>query len=274
MILNKRIGSGTFADVFEASLRSKDGVTTQVAAKKLYSKLCTLDTVDEVRENHQTELDFQCKLHHENIVTFIGVVLTDTTIIFVSELAVNGSLYDYLKHHHPLSERRRLHWMLQAAKAIQYLYRNNVVHRDIKSLNYLVTDDNKLKLCDFGIAKSITRTVDTIQKGSFPWMAPEVFIEQKVSHKSDIYSYGIVVWELVTGKIPFDNMDGAAIMWAVGNDKRRPDIPADCPQPIRRLLSKCWDGDRRKRPHIDSIVSDVKSMITLLRLETKIGLYT
>ncbi|XP_072045570.1 uncharacterized protein [Amphiura filiformis] len=273
LVLGKPIGSGSFADVFEASLKTKKGPSQKVAAKRLYSQMCTADSMKEVKEDHQKELDFQCKLKHKNIITFIGVILTKTTMIFVSELAAKGSLFDFLRrpNHHPLSEKRLLRWMLQAACSIQYLHRKNVVHRDIKSLNYLVADDNTLKLCDFGIAKSITRTVDTIQKGSFPWMAPEVFIEQKVSHKSDIYSYGVVIWELKTGKIPFGKMDGAAIMWAVGNGKRPP-IPGDCTQPIRNLLRQCWEGDRRNRPHIDSIVSDVKGMLNLLRLETSVCL--
>lgn len=274
LVLGKQIGSGAYAEVLEATLKTKDGTYKKVAAKRLYSNICS-PTMTQVMEENQNELTIQCQLEHKNIVTFLGVVLTGTTMILVSELAAKGSLYDFLRrrNNNPLSERRFHKWILQAASSIQYLQEHGIVHRDIKSLNYLVTEDNTLKLCDFGIAKMITHTVDSIQKGSFPWMAPEVFIEQKVSLKSDIYSYGIVVWEMKTGRVPFEGMEAGAIMWAVGHDKRRPEIPDDCPQPIRSLLCKCWAADRRDRPSIDCIVADIKKMINLLRLEKRISLH-
>ena len=246
------IGSGSFGAVYRATLSSKDKSTkTEVAAKVLHP------TKPEERKQQEKEIHFLNRLKHRYIVSFVGAVISAASIIILTEFASNGSLHDYLKKESKLPTELLYAWALQAALAIQHLQKNDVSHRDIKPSNFLITTGRVLKLCDFGISRDLRTTVSTAQRGTIPYLAPEVFIELRLSKKSDIYSYGILLWELVMCEEPYKNMQGLQIMYIVGTEDIRPDISGIQSHPLLTLMQKCWATDRTRRPHIDEVIRDI-----------------
>ena len=258
--LGKLIARGASCEVYRGKLTTPDGIK-DVAVKTLLK----YEIDDEDRdEGIPEEIIFLKSLEHRNIVQFVGMVMVPgEPIRIVTELAAKGSLYGYLKKIRSNSgdDSRRLPsklfiiWTMDAVYAIQFLQRMNVAHRDIKSMNFVITDEDVLKLCDFGIAKNMEATIEmAIAVGTVHWMAPEIFKNRVFSFASDVYSFGIMVWEMYTCEEPYRGMNSMQIMWAVGNDGTRPEIPADCPGNIRDLLVRCWQGDRKLRPKIDEVV--------------------
>ncbi|XP_071948762.1 mitogen-activated protein kinase kinase kinase dlk-1-like [Antedon mediterranea] len=148
------------------------------------------------------------------IIEILGVSKKDHMDCIVMEYVANGSLYDYLgqkrEQQQPLGNDQFFNWTQQGALAIQYLHELDIIHRDIKSPNFLITDKHNFKLCDFGISCISDKTVTTTYTGSLPWMAPESFeaffkydgSKIKVSKRSDIYSYSVVIWEMWTCQKP------------------------------------------------------------------------
>ena len=262
----EQCGSGIDGEVYHVLLKTNDGRTVEAAAKRFkeHYKESELDS-------QKKELDFLRKLKHPNIVQFFCAVLYPITII-VTEFAAKGSLYEYLKRRTRLPKGHMLEWARQASSAVQYLQQENVVHRDIKSSNFVVTADDTLKLCDFGIAKRQCKTEKTNQeRGTISWMAPEAFVEKVSSKASDIYSLGIVIWELISCKIPYQGRESLSILYAVKVHKLRPDIPDHCPQALKHLLEKCWKENRKKRPDIKEVLDTVETLITKHQLEQSRG---
>ncbi|XP_072029125.1 mitogen-activated protein kinase kinase kinase 20-like [Amphiura filiformis] len=176
--------------------------------------------------------------------------------MLILELCEGGSLRSYLDEHGGLSTNLELYWAEQASIPIKYLRGKQIVHKDLKSLNYLITRDNSLKLADFGLAKKIKNTIsNATQRASFPWMAPELFTLGKLSPNYDIFALAVVIWELWTGKFPFKGLQFQVIAWRVCHLKERLPIPTEMPQPIADLLKQCWDEDWKQRPSIEHIIS-------------------
>ncbi|XP_072045522.1 mitogen-activated protein kinase kinase kinase 7-like [Amphiura filiformis] len=242
-----KIGEGGFAVVFKAQLKTTDGASISVAAKRL-------DGLD------RTEIDYLSKLRHPNIITYFGYFKDDkhlmTAITIVTELAGNGDLKSHLRSStdplvHDLSQK----WITEAAEGIQYLHQKGVVHRDVKSANYLLMSDNTLKLGYFGLAKDLDETMSTVSSGTVRWMAPEVVRDLKRSKKSDVYAYTIVVWEILHRGRPFDELEtDLAIMTAVC-DGERPVIRDGCLDRFRWIMENGWHWDYQQRPTMDEIVS-------------------
>ncbi|XP_072049404.1 uncharacterized protein [Amphiura filiformis] len=269
------IGHGGYSTVYKGKWN-----TTPVAIKRLNRP----DT---------NELQILSKLKHPNIASLHGVVDQRPDFFLVLELCDGGSLRDYLnkKSNIPVHELLCLSWGEQAAKAIEYLQQCHVIHRDVKSSNYLITNlkSKNLKLCDFGISKTSAKTVTTEVKGTWGWTAPEVFSEEHISPKSDIFSYATVLWEILTGKIPFPGVEYPNIMFRVCTKKERPPIPGNCPQEISILLQRCWQEDRRERPDVAEVIhivcnyrlkvqakyvnegADLPSILPYTRINGKVG---
>ena len=238
--LAKRIGSGGFSTVFQATVHGEE-----VAAKRL-------------NEPDQHEVEVLATLDHPNIVKLIGIVHDELDFFLVLELCKGGSLRSYLDQKR--SENKRLptgqvyDWAKQAAKPIRYLQQRNLVHKDIKSPNYLIAEGNVLKLADFGIAKNIESTIqNATQRASPAWSSPELLKDFILSPSYDISAYGVVVWELCTTLVPFEGSDNHHITWRICHNER-PAIPPDCPKPLADLMRQCWEVDWHKRPSVDHIL--------------------
>ena len=246
--LEKRIGAGGFSFVFKAKWKGQD-----VAAKRLI-------------EPDLHEVEVLSKLDHPNIVKLIGFCHGHLDHYLILELCSGGSLRSYLdqqrQQNKKLPLKLVLDWAKQAAKPIQYLKDMKIVHKDVKSPNYLIAEGNVLKLADFGIAKNIESTIKhATESASHPYMAPELLSELVLSPTYDIHAYGIVVWELCTTEIPFEGVEAFSIIWRICNNNERPVIPPDCPLDLADLMRQCWNKDWHQRPTVDHILMVVSNTI-------------
>ena len=244
------IASGSYGDVYRATLKSRD------TAKEIAAKVLRPTKPDE-KVNQEREIVFLSKLKHPYIVNFLGAVMSTASIIILTEFASNGSLHDYLKDKISLPSELLYAWALQGALAIQYIQIKDVSHRDIKSSNFLITAQNVLQLCDFGLARDLQVTVSTAVRGTLSYLAPEVFKDLKLSKASDVYSYGIVLWEMLTCEIPYKGLQGPHVMFKVGTENIRPDISGIKPCHLLSLIEQCWATDRHVRPHIEEVIRTI-----------------
>ena len=243
--LVQRIGQGHFGTVFRAKWRMQE-----VAAKRLS------------QEERNKEAEFLSRLNHPNIVRFLGVADEHLDFFLILEFCEGGSLRSYLDEHRGQKLGLLFYdWATEVAKAIEYLKEKQVVHKDVKSPNLLITTGNILKLADFGLAKNIHITTSrATETASYPWMAPELLRDSKLSPSYDIYSYGVVCWELWTTDIPFEDCTVPEnLVWRICREEERPLIPGDCPEPIATLLSKCWKSDWQQRPTIQYVLKVVSN---------------
>ena len=232
------IGKGFSSYVFKGTFKRQDGTTEDVAAKK-------------VHRNAEDEVKILKNLKHRNVILFYGTIsaLEDLDTFIIMELAEKGDLFNYLHKSDrkgPISITSQWRWLLHAAWAIQYLHEEGLVHKDIKSPNFLIMADDTLKLGDFGFAARINESHPTRGNGTERWMAPELVIEQTRSKKSDVYSYGIVVWEMQTGEIPFREKQGLAVVKALIFGERIT-IPSNCPPLMKKILESCLEENYTKR---------------------------
>uniref|UniRef100_A0A8V8TR17 Mitogen-activated protein kinase kinase kinase 7 n=8 Tax=Boreoeutheria TaxID=1437010 RepID=A0A8V8TR17_HUMAN len=250
----KVVGRGAFGVVCKAKWRAKD-----VAIKQIES--------ESERKAFIVELRQLSRVNHPNIVKLYGACLNP--VCLVMEYAEGGSLYNVLHGAEPLPYYTAAHamsWCLQCSQGVAYLHSMQpkaLIHRDLKPPNLLlVAGGTVLKICDFGTACDI-QTHMTNNKGSAAWMAPEVFEGSNYSEKCDVFSWGIILWEVITRRKPFDEIGGPAfrIMWAVHNGTRPPLIK-NLPKPIESLMTRCWSKDPSQRPSMEEIV---KIMTHLMR---------
>uniref|UniRef100_A0A671U856 Mitogen-activated protein kinase kinase kinase 7 n=1 Tax=Sparus aurata TaxID=8175 RepID=A0A671U856_SPAAU len=222
------VGRGAFGVVCKAKWKGKD-----VAIKTIES--------ESERKAFIVELRQLSRVNHPNIVKFYYVLLLH-----------GAEPLPYYTASHAMS------WCFQCSQGVAYLHGMKpkaLIHRDLKPPNLLlVAGGTVLKICDFGTACDI-QTHMTNNKGSAAWMAPEVFEGSNYSEKCDVFSWGIILWEVITRRKPFDEIGGPAfrIMWAVHNGTRPPLIK-NLPKPIESLMTRCWSKDPSQRPSMEEIV--------------------
>ncbi|XP_056436599.1 mitogen-activated protein kinase kinase kinase 7 isoform X1 [Gadus chalcogrammus] len=248
------VGRGAFGVVCKAKWKGKD-----VAIKTIES--------ESERKAFIVELRQLSRVNHPNIVKLYGSC--NSPVCLVMEYAEGGSLYNVLHGAEPLpfyTASHAMSWCFQCSQGVAYLHGMKpkaLIHRDLKPPNLLlVAGGTVLKICDFGTACDI-QTHMTNNKGSAAWMAPEVFEGSNYSEKCDVFSWGIILWEVITRRKPFDEIGGPAfrIMWAVHNGTRPPLIK-NLPKPIESLMTRCWSKDPTQRPSMEEIV---KIMTHLMR---------
>ena len=196
---------------------------------------------------NEEEVKIMKKLCHPNIVTFLGYIKNGPGHYIVMERC-KQSLWKFLQDlRNPLNDACRRCWIRQSADAIRYLHDNNVVHRDLRSENCLLTSDNTLKVADFGIAKIADKTGHTTDRQGFnPYIAPEVVDEKKFSKASDIYALGFLIWEIYTREIPKPVEERNAVGQCIAERHNIPDY-------LKSLMNSCWEYDYSKRPKIEEV---------------------
>uniref|UniRef100_A0A8C0ZP72 Mitogen-activated protein kinase kinase kinase MLT n=1 Tax=Castor canadensis TaxID=51338 RepID=A0A8C0ZP72_CASCN len=176
-----------------------------------------------------------------------------------------GSLYDYINSNRSeeMDMDHIMTWATDVAKGMHYLHMEapvKVIHRDLKSRNVVIAADGVLKICDFGASRFHNHTTHMSLVGTFPWMAPEVIQSLPVSETCDTYSYGVVLWEMLTREVPFKGLEGLQVAWLVVEKNERLTIPSSCPRSFAELLHQCWEADAKKRPSFKQIISILESM--------------
>ena len=248
---NKRLGKGGFGDVYKGNWKKGGGMTVAVKVTR------PGDT-----ETIPHEIKVWALLpQHQNIIALIGVAIGKHVNYIVTELAINGSLFDYLhiKKKTP-SVEQSLSWASDIAHGMQHLHHHDIIHRDLKSANVLLTKVWVAKLCDFGTAREATHTTTTEQAGTYRWMSPEVMrtAVAKINKKCDLFSYGMIIVELFAHEIPYADLhDNIEVLLSVLSGKRPP-IPPALPPYLHDLIKKCWEEDPYLRPSFDDFISKFK----------------
>ncbi|XP_078046127.1 mitogen-activated protein kinase kinase kinase 10 isoform X5 [Augochlora pura] len=218
-------------------------------------------------ENVQQEAKLFWLLKHENIVQLEGVCLKMPNMCLVMEYARGGSLNRVLSGR-KIRPDVLVDWAIQIARGMDYLHNKapiSLIHRDLKSSNVLLSepienDDlqyKTLKITDFGLAREVYKTTRMSAAGTYAWMAPEVIKKSTFSKASDVWSYGVLLWELLTGETPYKGIDALAVAYGVAVNKLTLPIPSTCPQPWRFLMEACWASDSHSRPGFAEILVEL-----------------
>uniref|UniRef100_A0A1Q3F2W5 Mitogen-activated protein kinase kinase kinase 7 n=1 Tax=Culex tarsalis TaxID=7177 RepID=A0A1Q3F2W5_CULTA len=212
-----------------------------------------------------TEVCQLSRVAHPNIIGLFGACTKRPNVCLVMEYADGGSLHTAL-HCRPkpfYTAAHAMSWARQCAEGVAYLHDMTpkpMIHRDLKPPNLLLVKcGTVLKICDFGtVTDKSTRM--TNNKGSAAWMAPEVFEGSTYTEKCDVFSWGIILWEVIAREQPFRSIENSyAIMWRVHQGTRPPPIE-DCPRPIAQLMTSCWNQNPTKRPSMQEVVDTMNQL--------------
>eukprot|EP00178_Gracilaria_changii_P005184 TRINITY_DN1846_c0_g1_i1.p1 TRINITY_DN1846_c0_g1~~TRINITY_DN1846_c0_g1_i1.p1 ORF type:complete len:1216 (+),score=181.88 TRINITY_DN1846_c0_g1_i1:4484-8131(+) len=252
----QQIGSGGFGVVFKAKFRNQT-----VAVKKIHAHaLMNSASIAEF----QSEVAVLCTLRHPNIIGFVGACTRPPNLMIITEFMARGTLFDIL---HQSNERvtwpMRKKFALDTCKGMRYLHDSKLLHRDLKSSNLLLDKDYNCKVGDFGltrISKGSAAAQMTGQCGTFQYMAVEVLANKPYSEKADVFSFGILLWEIVARKLPYFGMQPMQVGMAVLNQGLRPTIPRECPPSLAKLMRSCWDSDPNRRPSFTQLVPILEAL--------------
>ncbi|XP_026114774.1 mitogen-activated protein kinase kinase kinase 11-like [Carassius auratus] len=261
--LEEVIGVGGFGKVYRGTWKGE-----LVAVKA--ARQDPDEDISVTAQNVQNEARLFAMLKHPNIIALIGVCLQEPNLCLVMEYASGGPLSRALAGRR-IPPHVLVNWAVQIARGMQYLHNEAIVpviHRDLKSNNILLAEPveqdsiegKTLKITDFGLAREWHKTTKMSTAGTYAWMAPEVIKSSTFSKGSDVWSYGVLLWELLTGEVPYRGIDGLAVAYGVAVNKLTLPIPSTCPEPFTQLMSECWDQDPHRRPSFSSILQQLMAL--------------
>ncbi|XP_059473348.1 tyrosine-protein kinase Src42A [Neocloeon triangulifer] len=258
----RKLGHGQFGEVWEGLWNN----TTPVAIKTL--KPGTMDPKDFL-----AEAQIMKKLRHTKLIQLYAVCTMEEPIYIITELMKNGSLLEYLQGKgRALKLPPLIDMAAQIASGMAYLESQNYIHRDLAARNVLVAESNVVKIADFGLARLIKEDEYEARVGArFPikWTAPEAANYSKFSIKSDVWSFGILLTELVTyGRIPYPGMTNAEVLHQVEHGYRMP-CPPGCPAALYDIMLECWHKDPMKRPTFETLQWKLEDFFTMEGSEYK-----
>lgn len=201
-------------------------------------------------------------VNHENVVRFYGACTKHRKYLIVTEYMPGGNLYDFLhKKNNTLELPVILRIAIGTSKGMDYLHRNNIIHRDLKTANLLIGDGQVVKIADFGVSRHRSQEGDmTAETGTYRWMAPEVINHKAYDHRADVFSFAIVLWELVTSKIPYENLTPLQAALSVRQGFRLVIPPSVHPR-LSKLIRQCWDENPQMRPVFSDITVELEDIL-------------
>ncbi|KAK5784553.1 serine/threonine-protein kinase STY8-like isoform X2 [Gossypium arboreum] len=251
--IENRIASGSYADLYRGTYCSQE-----VAIKVLKPEQITREMLREFSQ----EVYIMRKIRHKNVVQLIGACTRSPNLCIVTEFMARGSIYDYLhKQRGVFKLPSLLKVALDVSKGMNYLHQNNIIHRDLKTANLLMDENQVVKVADFGVARVQSQSgVMTAETGTYRWMAPEVIEHKPYDHKADVFSFGISLWEILTGELPYGLLTPLQAAVAVVQKNLRPTIPKHTHPRLRELLERCWLQDPSQRPNFSEIIDILKQI--------------
>jgi serine/threonine protein kinase len=263
--IHEVIGSGSSCTVYKG-----DYCHTTVAVKVMKNRKVPGNTEKEFSREVATLM----RLRHPNLVLLMGICL-ERELSIVTEYCGGDTVFNLLheKRLVPLSWTQKMKIARDVAQGMAYLHSCNppIIHRDLKSLNLLlmqpVQNSNDLihvKITDFGVSRAWQPGIDmTGQMGTCHWMAPEVLLSQPYTISADVYSYGVVLWEIITRETPYSDLNPVMIPYHVVKLGHRPNLalmPGNCPPELVQLIQDCWQLDPDRRPTFSSIVDQLNDL--------------
>ena len=252
----QRLGGGQFGEVFEGLWNN----TTPVAVKTL--KAGTMQPSSFLQEAHIMK-----KLRHPKIVQLYAVCTQEDPLLIIMELMAKGSLLDYLQGEGRVLKLPQLIDMsAQVASGMAHLELHNYIHRDLVARNILVGENNICKVADFGLARLIADDKYNAHEGAkFPikWTAPEAALYNRFSIKSDVWSFGILLTELVSyGRIPYPGMSDAEVLQQLERGYRMP-CPPNTPENLHQIMLDCWKRNPADRPTFEALLWRLEDFFVL-----------
>lgn len=242
-----RVGIGFFGEVFRGLWNGTD-----VAIKVFLEQ----DLTTENMKDFCNEISILSRLRHPNVILFLGACMKPPHLSLVTEYMELGSLYSLI---HSKTQKTKLHWkrrlkmLRDICRGLMCMHRLKIVHRDLKSANCLVNKYWTVKICDFGLSRVMSDSAknDNSSAGTPEWMAPELIRNEPFTEKCDIFSFGVIMWELCTLSRPWEGIPPVQIVYSVANDGARLEIPDG---PLGSLIADCW-ADPERRPSCQEILT-------------------
>ncbi|KAM9789523.1 ephrin type-A receptor 3-like [Neosynchiropus ocellatus] len=260
--IERVIGAGEFGEVCSGRLRVQGKREIYVAIKSLKAGYS-----DKQRRDFLSEASIMGQFDHPNIIRLEGVVTKCKPVMIITEFMENGSLDTFLKKHDGQFTVIQLVGMLRGiASGMKYLSDMSYVHRDLAARNILVNSNLVCKVSDFGLSRVLEDDPEaayTTRGGKIPirWTAPEAIAYRKFTSASDVWSYGIVMWEVISyGERPYWEMSNQDVIKAIDEGYRLP-APMDCPVVLHQLMLDCWEKGRSERPKFGQIVTILDKLI-------------
>ncbi|XP_071337146.1 fibroblast growth factor receptor 2 isoform X4 [Trachinotus anak] len=283
LTLGKPLGEGCFGQVVMAEAlgidkdKPKEAVT--VAVKMLKDDATEKDLSDLVSEMEMMKMIGK----HKNIINLLGACTQDGPLYVIVEYASKGNLREYLRARRPpgmeysydiarvsdeqLTFKDLVSCTYQVARGMEYLASQKCIHRDLAARNVLVTESNVMKIADFGLARDV-HNIDYYKKttnGRLPvkWMAPEALFDRVYTHQSDVWSFGVLMWEIFTlGGSPYPGIP-VEELFKLLKEGHRMDKPGNCTNELYMMMKDCWHAISSQRPTFKQLVEDLDRILTL-----------
>ncbi|TGZ74131.1 hypothetical protein CRM22_001124 [Opisthorchis felineus] len=268
IIMKHKLGSGQYGIVYEALW-------------KPYNILVAVKTLKEdvtVRDEFLEEARVMKSLRHPNLVELLGACTQEPPYYIVTEFMCNGNLLDYLRcrSRDELTPPVLLHMATQVARGMAYLEQHNFIHRDLAARNCLVGKQQTIKVADFGLARCMERdlTYQAHEGAKFPikWTAPEGLVYNLFSTKSDVWAFGVLLWEIATyGKTPYPGVELQDV-YVLLEKGTRMNQPEGCPEPIYKLMLQCWQWLPEQRPTFSVLLGQLEAMHKSATIEEQVAI--
>ncbi|KAI6076876.1 hypothetical protein LUU34_00450100 [Aix galericulata] len=287
LVLGKPLGEGCFGQVVRAEAygidRERPDRAVTVAVKMLKDNATDKDLADLISEMEMMKLMDK----HKNIINLLGVCTQDGPLYVIVEFAAKGNLREYLRARRPptpdytfditalpeeqLSFKDLVSCVYQVARGMEYLESKRCIHRDLAARNVLVTAESVMKIADFGLARDV-HDIDYYKKtsnGRLPvkWMAPEALFDRVYTHQSDVWSFGILMWEIFTlGGSPYPGIP-VEELFKLLKEGHRMDRPSNCTHELYMLMRECWHAVPSQRPTFKQLVEGLDKILAAVSEE-------
>lgn len=214
------------------------------------------------------EVSIMRKVRHKNVVQFIGACTRKPNLCIVFEYMSGGSVYDFIRREGPFKISQVLKIAVEVARGMDYLHQRRIIHRDLKAANILMDDNHNVKIADFGVARIIEASGHmTAETGTYRWMAPEVIEHKPYDEKADVFSFAVVLWELLTCKVPYSDMTPLQAAVGVVQKGLRPPIPPQSPPALNQIMEACWDSSPAHRPTFKELTPRLQQLFEMAKEE-------
>lgn len=247
--LEKELGRGAYATVYKGRWAGRDVAVKVFSESSFQFRL----------EDFLQEVAIMSTFRHPNLMAMYGAVVersrdAESKFMIVTELLGSSLQHILFSNNIGFLPELILEYALNISAAMAYLHSFNMIHRDLKSANILIAPDGSVRVCDLGLSRIVSKLSMTMCAGTPKWEAPECIESSTYSTAADVYSFGMVLWEMKTAKEPFPEVTSfVELKKLVCDKKKRPDIPQDTPRWLKDLMKACWAHNPKKRPSFDDI---------------------